>query len=175
MRPLSWTIAKYARIPSAKGPKLPVGLFVKVMTASVLISVSVTPLACTGTFLVMSPIVVGVPLLFFGIVDCVFFEDPELPQAATSTAIATLNPTIPVRMPDLTTGPSKPAPGLRAPRRPRRSRRRGSRPDAHGTRHRGVTRRRAAPGRAGRTDRSRRATSAPEPSRRRVGNPRADR
>src|SRR5712671_5497243 len=112
MPPLSLTIAKYARMPSARGPKLPVGLLVKVMTASVLISVSVTPLACTGTFLVMSPIVVGAPLLFFGIVDFVFFDDPELPHAAPSTAIATLNPTIPVLMRDLTTCPAKPAPGL---------------------------------------------------------------
>src|SRR6266516_668616 len=102
MPPLSLTIAKYARMPSARGAKLPVGLLVKVMTASVLISLSVTPLACTGTFLVISAIVVGAPLLFFGIVDFVFFDEPELPQAATSTAIATLNPTIRFLMLDLT-------------------------------------------------------------------------
>src|SRR5260370_976981 len=75
-------------MPSARGAKLPVGLLVTVMTASVWISVSVTPLACTDSFFVMSPIVVGAPLLFLGIVDVVFFDDPELPQAATSTAIA---------------------------------------------------------------------------------------
>ena len=50
----------------------------------------VTPFACTGTFFVRSPNVVGAALTFLGIVAVVFFDEVALPQAVTITMVSAL-------------------------------------------------------------------------------------
>src|SRR5262245_30206791 len=83
MPPFELIISKYARMPSASGPKLPVGLLVSVITALTLICLSVTPGAVIGTFFLRSSaLVVLVVAPLFGLVEDDCFYAPQFPHAA---------------------------------------------------------------------------------------------